>query len=375
MTKDFSPGPDPLVSLDTLRASISACDREIVAALHRRAAAAREIGRLKHAGGAPFYDPTRQRQVIENAATAQPDGEFPTAGLHRVFEEIMSACLSLERPLTVGYLGPPGTFSHEAARKAFGSAPDLRPMVLPSDVVSAVDRGVIDYGILPIENSTGGMVNTTLDLFMEMTSTLVAEHLLHVRQCLVAGKDAKLSVLRRLYSHPQGFAQCGTWLKRHLPDVARIETSSTAEGVARALADGPTAAAIAGPQSAVELNAEVLEKGIEDRADNTTRFLVIGRHPARPSGHDLTSMMLGLPDKPGALTDLLTLLSQAGVNLTKIDSRPSRRRSWDYVFFLDVEGHVGESPLREVMLRLHEHCGFLKVLGSYPRALSPGMPS
>jgi chorismate mutase/prephenate dehydratase len=355
--------------IEQWRREINDCDRQISQLLHRRAEAAREIGLHKRATGQPFYDASRQKQVLERVVGEAGAGAFPPEGLRSVFAEIMSVCLNMERPTRIGYLGPPGTFSHAAARAEFGSLPELRDFPTIRDIFSAVDKGWVDYGVVPVENSAGGMVHDTLDMFLESSALICGEILLRVSHFLLS--KGKREGLKRVYSHPQGFAQCRLWLRQNLPKVDLVETASTAQGVERALED-PESAAIASALAARIHSIDILEANIEDKRDNHTRFLVLGTHPGKPAPNARTSMMFGLPDRPGALYHILGLFSEAKINLTKIESRPSRLKAWDYVFFADLEGHADDPAIAGAIAHLKETCPFFKLLGSYALAKAPG---
>jgi chorismate mutase/prephenate dehydratase len=379
--------------LDACRRTINECDREIVRLLHRRAAAALEIGRHKQASGLPFYDAARQKRVLIQAveaaareleaegreagagpASAVAASAFPPEGLRRVFQEIMSVCLNMERPTRVGFLGPRGTYTHLAARVEFGSSPEFRPCSTIDDLFGAVDRDWVDYSVVPIENSTGGMVHRTLDMFIESSAALqiCSEILIGIHHCLIAagGRDT----IRRIYSHPQGFEQCRVWLRQNLPGADLIEVASTAQGVERAREDDG-GAAIASMLAAEEFEMNILEENIEDLKENYTRFLVIGKHTARPSGQDRTSILFTVSDRPGALHRVLADFAEARVNLTKIENRPSRRRVWDYVFFADLEGHIEEPGVAGVLGKLEKDSAFFRALGSYPVDPVPRTPT
>jgi chorismate mutase/prephenate dehydratase len=350
--------------LEKYRKIISSCDQEIVKLLHQRAEAAIEIGRHKQAQGAPFYDASRQKEVLRAVLESGASGPFPQEGLREVFSEIMSACLAMERPTRIGYLGPPGTYSHQAAKAEFGSKPDLKPYPNFSDIFDAVDRQWVDYGIVPIENSTNGIVHYVLDLFLEHELTICGEIIIPVHHCLIS--NTSLDKIKRIYSHAQGLQQCQLWLRRNLPGAERIEVSSTTAGVTRANEE-ENAAAIGSELAAEIYSMDILVNKIEDMKKNFTRFLTIAKEPAKPSEHDKTSLMFSVHDKPGALVETLKYFSDGGINLTKIENRPSKRRLWDYVFFVDLIGHHQEPNIAKVMAKLQSECTFFKLLGSYPR--------
>lgn len=356
---------DPLAEY---RREIDECDREIVRLLHRRAAAAIGIGRHKQANGQPFYDASRQKEVLRRVVEHASGGAFPAEGLRNVFSEIMSSCLNLERPIRVGYLGPAGTFSHMAAITEFGSTPELKPYPNFSDIFDAVERDWIDYGVVPVENSTNGMVHYVLDLLMNHDLIINTEILMGIHHCLLS--RAAMKDIARIYSHQQGLQQCQIWLRRNLPGVDHVEVGSTAMGVQRAL-DDPQGAAIGSALAARLHDINILAANIEDMKDNFTRFLTLARRESAPSPHDKTSIIFSVADRPGALFEMLRHFNDSGVNLTKIESRPSRRRAWDYVFFVDMIGGHQEPHIHTVMDRIKAGSSFFKFLGSYPRDLAP----
>jgi len=354
--------------LQEYRAEIDTCDREIVRLLHRRAEAAKAIGQHKQAKGQPYYDAARQKEVLRRVVESGAGGAFPADGLRAVFSQVMSVCLNMERPIRVGYLGPAGTFSHMAATAEFGSTPDLKPYPNFSDIFDAVERGWVDYGVVPIENSTNGMVHYVLDLLATHELFINTEILLGVHHCLLS--RAELDAVKRVYSHPQGLQQCQFWLRRNLPQAEQVEVSSTVAGVKRAMEE-PGSAAI-GSAMAAELNGmNILAANIEDMKDNYTRFLTVAKHEASTGPHHKTSVIFSVADRPGTLVETLQLFSHADINLTKIESRPSRRRAWDYVFFVDMLGGRHEAKVAEAIEKLRADCTFFKFLGSYPRDLAP----
>jgi chorismate mutase/prephenate dehydratase len=350
--------------IEKQRGIISACDREIARLLHRRAEAARQIGRHKEAAGEPFYDASRQKQVLDLAVRGAGEGAFPIEGLRAVFAEIMSACLNLERPTRVGYLGPKGTFSHMAARAEFGTAPDYRELPSIEEIFRAVERGWVDYGVVPVENSVGGAIYATLDMFLDTTAMICSEILVRVAHHLIAKPGVEKGAIKRVYSHPQGFAQCRLWLKQNMPSARLVEAESTAQGALKALEDAEGAAI--GSELAAQLyEMNILEPSVEDSATNRTRFFVLGKHPGKPAAKSRTSILFSLPDRPGALHHTLEMFSDAGLNLTKIESRPSRKKAWDYVFFVEMNGHVHDPMVGAALGRLERECAYFKLLGSY----------
>jgi len=351
------------MSIEEWRKTIDTCDKQIIELLGKRAEAAAAIGREKKKQGAAFYDAGRQKMILDHLCRSNK-GAFPNAGLRHVFAEIMSACLNLEDRQTVGFLGPEGTFTHMAAKQIFGSSVECVPYKVVDDVFMACEKGWTDYGVVPIENSAGGVVHSTLDRFVDTNLILCSEITLSIHHALMA--NCPLEQIKRVYSHAQAFLQCRAWLKENLPGVDLRETDSTSEG-ARMAGRYKHSAAIANEFAAKLFDLKVLVRGIEDVKDNITRFWTIGRTPAAPTGDDKTSIMFSVKDRPGALYDLLKPFHREKINLSKIESRPTKRRPWEYVFFVDLLGHVSDRPIAKVLKEVENHCEFLKVMGSYPR--------
>ena len=362
-----SPPDSPLLQL---RAQIDGVDARIHALLNERAGLARQVGVSKHADGhtVDFYRPEREAQVLR-MARERNKGPLRTEEILRLFREIMSACLAQEEPLKVGFLGPEGTFSQTATFKHFGHSVRALPLSSVDEVFHEVEAGLADFGVVPVENSTEGSVNHTLDQLLGSPLKICGEVELRVRQHLM-GAMSELSRILRVCSHPQSLAQCRQWLEEHLPGVEQVPVSSNAEGARRARDEKGTAA-IAGETAAEVYGLKVLAAEIEDRADNTTRFLVLGRKLFAPSGEDRTTLLVsvGHTDAPGALYRLLEPLARHRVSLTRIESRPSRRRKWDYVFFMDLEGHAQEPHVARALAALKKRASLFRVLGSYPRAV------
>ena len=357
------------MSLEELRRRIDEIDDEIVELLQRRAQAAVEVGELKRAQGRPAHDPEREQQVLarlEQRVTRQSGPAFPRQSIRPVFREIMSACLSVESPLTVAYLGPPGTFTHLAAHRAFGLAAHYVQATSIPGVFEAVARDHASYGVAPIENSTEGSVTFTLDSLLESDLRIRNELVLDVTQCLL-GLHPDLSRIARVYSHPQALAQCRKWLAKHLPHAQLIVSPSTAAAAREACADDSTAAIAS--QLAAELHGlTVIQAGIQDRAENATRFVVLAKSDAPPTGSDKTSFVFATRHERGALRRALEILERESLNLTRIESRPRPAKLWEYVFFADVEGHRTDPGVARALSRLEQHSGLVQVLGSYPRA-------
>lgn len=354
------------MTLQELRAEIDQVDREIVALLNRRARLSLRIGQLKREqagtlGSGAIYQPDREAQVYAQVAELN-EGPLPTSALHGIYREILSSSRALQRPLRVGYLGPAATFSHEAATRHFGSATTYVPCRTIGDVFDEVEKQAVDYGVVPIENSIEGSVHSTLDRLLETDLQICAEIALPVHQNLLS--RGTLEQITRVYSHPQAFAQCRRWLAEWLPRAEQIETTSTA--LAAQLAQDVDSAAIATETASEVYGLPIVARRIEDVATNVTRFLVIGWHRAERSGRDRTAIVFGIHDRTGALHEALRSFAENDVNLTRIESRPSRRRLWDYVFFVDLDGHPDDAPVAHALTRLERACTFLRVLGTWP---------
>lgn len=353
-----------------IRDRIDAVDTELQRLLNERAGLAQQVGISKHASGrtVDFYRPEREAQVLR-AAQKRNKGPLRDEEILRLFREIMSACLAQQEPLKVAFLGPEGTFTQQAVFKQFGHS--VRALALPSidEVFHEVESGAADFGVVPIENSTEGTVMHTLDRFLVSPLSICGEVELRIHQYLM-GRMKSLASIKRVCSHQQSLAQCREWLDEHLPDADQVPVSSNAEAARRARDEQHTAA-IAGETAAEVYGLAVLVARIEDRPDNTTRFLVIGAKNFRPSGDDKTTVLISVAhtDAPGALYRLLEPLAKNAVSLTRIESRPSRRKKWDYVFFLDLEGHVEDPKVAAALAELKERSSLYRVLGSYPRSI------
>ena len=356
--------------LGRIRARIDEVDAALQELLSERAQLAQRVGISKHSDGrtVDFYRPEREAEVLR-AAIARNKGPLRDEEIIRLFREIMSACLAQQEPLKVAFLGPEGTFTQQAVFKQFGHS--VRALALPTieDVFHEVEAGSADFGIVPIENSTEGTVNHTLDRFLVSPLNICGEVELRIHQYLM-GRMKSLEHVQRLCSHQQSLAQCRQWLDENLPLVDRIAVSSNAEGARRARDEQGTAAIA--PQAAAEVyGLDVLVAEIEDRPDNTTRFLVVGNKTFRPSGQDKTTLLVSQrkTDAPGALYLLLEPLARNSISMTRIESRPSRRGKWDYVFFIDIEGHVEDKAVATALAELKRRASLFRVLGSYPRAI------
>lgn len=350
-----------------LRHEIDALDDELFALLDRRAHAARRIGELK--GGAPAYRPDRESEILRRIG-ARRNAALPAERAAAVFREIISACRALEQALRVGYLGPEGTFSELALRKHFGASVEARPAASIDEVFRGCESGDSDFAVVPAENSTEGVVGRTLDLLLVTPLRICGEIELRVRQNLLARADGLASV-QRVYSHAQSLAQCHGWLARNLPRAERVPVASNAEAALRASREAD-AAAIASEAAAEHHGLQVLARAIEDDPNNTTRFLVLGNLEPVPTGNDRTSLVMSAENRPGAVHALLTPLAHHGVSMTRIESRPSRTRSvlWEYMFFVDLEGHQADAAVAAALAELRQKAPFLRVLGSYPAAVA-----
>jgi chorismate mutase/prephenate dehydratase len=352
------------VNLDELRDKIDALDADIVRLLNARAECAMEIGHIKRSTNAPIYVPEREKAVFEKLARLNA-GPLGADAIRAIYREIVSAMIALERPISVAFLGPRDTFSHMAALRVFGGSAEYHPLPSFADIFTEVERGRIDYGIVPVESSMGGSVSDTLDRFISSELKIINEVLLHITQNLLS--TVPLEQVTRVYSKDNALLQCRNWLRANLPKAELIETSSTAEAARRAAGE-PGAAAIASRLAADTYGLNVLAERIEDAAHNFTRFLVIGRQMVKPTGDDKTAVLISIKDKPGALYSLLLPFAQAGISLTRIESRPSQVKAWEYVFFIDFLGHADDEKIRGLIATLGEHANQIKILGSFPRA-------
>jgi chorismate mutase/prephenate dehydratase len=361
----------PKGDISAIRGQIDSVDEQLHALINRRAELARAAGISKHASGhiVDFYRPEREAEVLRMALARNRNGALRDEEVLRLFREIMSACLAQEKPLKVAYLGPEGTYAQSAVLKHFGHSVRALSLASIDEVFQEVQAGNADFGVVPVENSTEGTVNNTLDRFLATSLHICGEVELRVQHNLMA-RDKEMRNVKRVCAHPQALGQCRGWLDENLPGVDRVPVSSNAEGARRARDEKGTAA-IAGAVAAEIYSLEILAQGIEDQADNTTRFLVLGRKSFPPSGQDKTTLLVSgaHTDAPGALFRLLEPLAKHAISMTRIESRPSRRRKWDYVFFIDVEGHAASEPLATALGQLKGQASLCRVLGSYPRAI------
>jgi chorismate mutase/prephenate dehydratase len=351
--------------LDKLRRDIDAVDDELLGLFNRRAGLARRIGSLK--SGAPVYRPEREAQILGRLQKDNP-GPLPGERVASIFAEVISACRGLEEAIRVTYLGPEGTFSEQAVRKHFGRAVEALPVASVDEAFRRAEARSVQFTVVPVENSTEGVVGRTLDLLLATPLRICAEIELRVQQNFLS--NTALKNVRRVYSHAQSLAQCNGWLGQNLPHAERIPVASNAEAAQRA-AKEEGAGAIAGEMAAERYALQVLARSIEDSPNNTTRFLVLGEVDAAPTGRDRTSLVMSAENKPGAVHALLTPLAEHGVSMTRIESRPARRATalWEYMFFIDVDGHHKDAGVAKALAQLRARAPFLKVLGSYPVAV------
>ncbi len=351
-------------SLQDLRQRIDELDNQILELLNRRAEVVVEVGERK-AGNTEYYVPSREKAIYERLISENP-GPFPNEGVRRVFREVISASLSLEQPLKVAFLGPQATFTHVAAMQQFGFSAQLVPVRSIPAIFEEVSRGRASYGVVPVENSNEGVVTHTLDMFMSVDLKIIAEVMLEISHDLL-NLSGHQEDIRKVVSHPQAFAQCRDWLEENMPDIPLVDAPSTASA-ARLATEDPEAAAIASETAASLYGLRVVKPKIEDNPNNFTRFLVIGPEIQGPSGNDKTSILFSIKDEPGILYRMLEPFSKRDLNLSKIESRPFKSKAWEYVFFLDIEGHIAETNVNDAVEELRGYCQFLKVLGSYPKA-------
>ncbi len=363
-----APAADAHASRDigTLREGIDSIDERILQLVNERAALAQRIGELK--GGGPVYRPEREAQVLHRLRERNP-GPLPGDSVERVFTEIISACRAVEEALSVAYLGPRGTFSEEAAAKRFGDSARRVPCASIDEVFRQVEARQSGYGVVPVENTSEGAVGRTLDLLLGTSAFICGEVLLPVHQCFMS-LASEIAQVSRVYGHSQSLAQCHDWLNQHRPDAERIAVVSNAE--AARLASQEAGSASLGSRAGAKLyTLNLLAENIEDNPNNTTRFLVIGRDRIPPSGRDKTSLVMSARNRPGAMHELLAPLAEHGVSMTRLESRPSRTGMWEYIFFVDIEGHAQDARVAAALAGLEAKASFLKVLGSYPAAGQP----
>lgn len=351
--------------INLLRKKIDLLDEQILSLLNQRAALVKEVGQIKNNSQITPYDPQREEEIISRLKNSNP-GPFPTLSVPAVFREIISACRSLEGELIIAYLGPPATHTHLACLQKFGSSIKAFPLESIPEVFESVEREKAHYGIVPVENSTEGVVSRTLDMFIDAEAKICGEILMRISHDLLSqtGHPAKV---RKIYSHPQALAQCRQWLRENFPHAELRETVSTAKAAQMAAAE-EDAAAVASSFAAHIYGLKVIESGIEDYRHNYTRFLVLGKKIGEKTGQDKTSLLFSIADAPGALFAILKPFAEKNINLTKIESRPIKNKPWEYIFFLDFEGHATDDNIQATLKELQNKVLFYKLLGSYPRS-------
>ena len=352
-----------LMSLDDIRKKIDAIDEKIITLLNDRGKLALAIKKLKEEKDSEAYAPARESEIYRKI-DALADGPLPKDAIKAIYREVMSASLALEKPVAVAYLGPEATFTHLASLSKFGSSVRYVPCTSISEVFSEVDHRHVDYGVIPVENSIEGAVSHSLDMFIDSELKICSEILFEISHHLMAVCDLKS--VKRVYSNPQVFGQCRLWLEKNLPRAELMETASTSQAAQRAHEEHG-AAAIASKLAATLYNLTILAEGIEDLAHNVTRFLVVGRQMATRTKQDKTSIVVSIKDKVGALYEMLEPIRKNRVNMTKIESRPSKKKAWDYYFFIDMEGHMEDERIKRTLKAVEQRVRFLKVLGSYPQ--------
>jgi len=348
------------------RHAIDKLDAQIVRLLNERTRHVLAIGDMKLAAGEEIYAPHRERAVLQRICQLNP-GPMTDEQLRAVYREIMSSALALEKTMIIAYFGPEATFTHQAAIRRFGASLNYSPQKTITDVFTEVSKRRADYGVVPVENSTEGVVTHTLDMFVDSDLKIVSQIVLPIQQCLMVPRGGTRARIQKLFVHPQSLAQCRGWIQNHLPRVEIVETSSNARSAELAAKD-KNAAAIAGVLAAEKYGLDVLEQDIQDNAANATRFLVLGRQCSPPTGQDRTSLLISVADKAGALHEAIAAFRRYKINMTKIESRPSKRKAWEYFFFIDCDGHAQDRKVAKAIHLLGQHCNFIKILGSYPKA-------
>jgi len=352
------------VDLKTIRKKIDTLDERLIALLNDRTKLAVEIGKLKDKNGGPVYAPEREMEVYRRIQELAK-GPLPVDSLKAIYREIMSASLALEKPIVIAYLGPEATFTHLASISKFGSSVTYKPLDTITDVFNEVEKFRADYGVIPVENSTEGAVSHSLDMFMDSDLKICSEIVMPISIHLMS--SSSLKAIKRVYSKPEAFGQCRRWMETNLPNVDLIDAASTTQAAKRASQEEGSAA-IASKLAATYYNLPILESDIQDSSTNQTRFLVISHQTAKRTKNDKTSIMFSIKDKVGALYDILLPFKKAGINLTKIESRPSKKRLWDYFFFVDLEGHMDDKQVQKAVNAIESNVKFVKTLGSYPVA-------
>lgn len=352
--------------LKPLREQIDAIDAQILDLLNRRARVAQQVGHVKAETNAPVFRPEREAQILRSVAERNP-GPLHNTDIQTVFREVMSACRALEKRVTVAYLGPAGTFSEQAVYQQFGRAVEGVPCASIDEVFRAAEAGTADFGVVPIENSSEGVVNRTLDLLLQTTMTISGEVSIQVNHSLMT-RSGTMADVKSICAHSQALAQCQVWLNQNYPNIERLAVASNGEA-ARLAGENPAIAAIASEIAGQQYNLQVVKAHVQDDPHNRTRFAVIGRLQTTSSGKDQTSLVLSVPNKAGAVYNLLAPLATHGVSMTRFESRPARMGTWEYYFYVDVEGHLNDSKVANALNELKDNAAFFKVLGSYPSSL------
>jgi chorismate mutase / prephenate dehydratase len=350
------------MSLNDIRKKIDKLDKQIISLLNNRTELALEIGKLKNEKQSDVYAPARESEVYSKIDEIAM-GPMPKDAIKAIYREIMSASLALEKPTSIAYLGPEATFTHLASLSKFGASVRYVPATTITDVFNEVNHRRVDYGVIPVENSIEGAVSHSLDMLIDSDLKICSEILFEISHNLMA--TCQVKDIKRIYSNPQVFGQCRMWLEKNLPGVELLESTSTTQAARRAQDEAGTAA-IGSKLAATIYNLTLLAEGVEDLPHNVTRFLVIGRNVAKPAKHNKTSILVSIKDKVGALYEMLDPIRKNRVNMTKIESRPSKKRAWDYYFFIDMEGHVSDAKVKKTLSAMETRVKFVKVLGSYP---------
>lgn len=354
-------------NLGSLRESIDSVDEKLLELLNERATFVLDVGKVKEeTGQKTFYVPERENAIYERL-TKSNDGPFPNKAVRNVWREIISASLAMEKPLKIAYLGPPATFTHQACMNHFGLSGELVPKNEIADIFSDVEAGRAELGVVPIENTTEGVVSHTLDRFIDSDLKIISEIMLEVSQTLM-NKDGDIKSIKKICSYSHATAQCTDWLKKNLKNIPTVDVDSTARAAEMASEDS-TLAAIASEAAASLYGLQIVERSINDEVNNYTRFLVIGKKATSKTGNDKTSLMFAIKDAPGALYDILMPFASRNINMTRIESRPIKKKAWEYVFFIDLDGHIDNKENKEAIAELEKLCSFVKVLGSYPRSV------
>ena len=353
------------MDISDFRKKIDDIDKKLVEMINERAECAQEIGNMKNKGAKSIFAPEREKQVLAGVLKNN-QGPLSDKAMSAVFREVISACRALEKPISVAYFGPAGSYTHIASILKFGDSTDFFPYNTIPDVFNAVERKDTNYGVVPVENSTEGIVNHTLDMFLLSDLRICAEIYAPISHNLLSsGTD--ISQIKRVYSMPQAIAQCRNWLAVNLPGVEILEVSSTSKG-AKMCEGYPTSAAVASSLAAKEYGLNIIAEAIEDNPHNKTRFLIVGHSKPQPSGKDKTSIVFAVPHKAGSLYHALTVFDSEGINLTMIESRPTKQMPWEYIFFVDIQGHEQDELVQSALQKLSEMALFVRVLGSYPEA-------